>query len=459
MITASGLATGLDVDSIVSQLVQAEKAPAVQRLAAREARIGAQISALGSVRSAMATLEDSLEALKADALRAAFRAESSSPEHFSASATATAAPGSYTVEVVALASAHKLASGAFADASASVGTGTLEVLLGADSFQVQIDAGADSLTAIRDAINDAPDNVGVQATIINESGGSRLVLTAQQTGAANTITVRASGGDGGLQQLVYDPGVLENLVELQAAGDAQARIEGFLVTAPSNTIDGAIDGISLSLQQADPGVQHTLTVRRDTGAAVQGLKDFASAYNGVLDAIDRATAYNATTGSAAALLGDAGMRTLAGRLRELVYGSYPGADGVPVALTAVGLTFDGSGRLQVDEAAVAEALEADPEQFTTVLDGSSGLRAAFASLTEAWNGPGGLFESRSESLDASLERINAERERLDARMATIEARYRRQFTALEKLVSSLNQTGTFLAQQLQQLQSLNSRES
>ena len=131
--------------------------------------------------------------------------------------------GSYDIEVVALAKAHQLASTAYpAGSTTAIGTGTLTINSGFAGFSVTLDPAHNTLADIRDAINNAPGNNAVQATLVNEVNGTHLVLTARNTGEASAIRVTTTGGDGGLSQLVYDPlNAIENLDEMRrSAGRA-----------------------------------------------------------------------------------------------------------------------------------------------------------------------------------------------------------------------------------------------
>src|SRR5690606_39326982 len=104
-----------------------------------------------------------------------------------------------------LAQAHKLTSGEFANHDAVVGTGAMTVTVGASTFTVDITDENSTLAGIRDAINNAGDNPGVSATIVNAEAGSHLILTADDTGSEHTLTITQADGDGGLSVLEYDP--------------------------------------------------------------------------------------------------------------------------------------------------------------------------------------------------------------------------------------------------------------
>jgi flagellar hook-associated protein 2 len=451
-IQSLGVGSGLDVDNLVQQLVAAERQPTANRLARTEARFQSQLSALGTFKGALSALQQSADRLTdADGPLIGGRSTSSSNEDlFTASAESGAARGSFSVEVSSLATSAKLASDPFTDGNTAVGTGTLTLSLGGEAFSVDIDSAGNTLLDIRDAINAASDNPGIQATVINESGGSRLILSSSETGAANSITVTATGGDGGLASLVYDPAGTgtTNLTQITAASDAEIRVDGFDVTSATNSVSGVIQGVTLDLVAADPGNAATLTISEDRSAAIAAVKDFVAKVNSFRDVTDRLTAFNAETGRGGPLLGDATARTIESQVRSRVGGIVEGAGSSFDSLPALGITTNAAGRLEVDEAALNDALDADPNALVATLGGDNGIAASLSTYLDSALSDGGRIDAREEGLQASLDRISDDRARLDQRMERLEARYVAEFSSLDALVGQLNATSNFLTQQL-----------
>lgn len=448
MLSVPGIGSGLDVAAIVNSLVQAERSPAEARFRRTESQANAKISALGSIRSAMDQLQGALEKLKSTEVFNQRKTSSSNEDIFTASATSEAANGDYSIEVTSLAKVHKLASNTFADSATVVGTGTLTIDLGGDSFDVTIDGSNNTLGGIRDAINAASDNSGVKATIINEAGGSRLVLTGGETGAANAITVTQAGGDGGLSVFEYDPGTSTNMSELQAAADAVLKVEGFTVNSASNKVTTAIDGLTIDLEKADPGTVHTLTISDDTDALVEAVKGFVDAYNTLATEIDRNTAYSAAAETASPLTGDAMIRSIEGRLSGALFGDYSGTGSAYKFLNEIGVELEADGGLTFNESDFKDALANDSDSITSMFGSSGGIQASFDAIIEEYVGSGLQFDQRKESLDARLDDVAKQRERLDARMASYETQLRRQFGSLDVFIAQMNTTSSFLSQQL-----------
>ncbi|MCP5090817.1 MAG: flagellar filament capping protein FliD, partial [Gammaproteobacteria bacterium] len=316
-IVSTGIGSGLDIAGIVQSLVAAEGQPVELRIGRNEAKAQSKLSAFGSLKSALSDFRDKLDAMKSADTFLTRKAISANEDVFTAIAGTGALPAQYDLEVVRLAQAQKLTSGAFTDADAVIGTGTLSVALGTATADIEITAENNTLSGIRDAINGAIDNPGVSATIVNADSGSYIILTADKTGIANEIKVTQSGGDGGLSALEYDPGLgLNSLTESIAAQDALARIDGLDVASSNNTIEGAIQGVTLDLLAGTQGATEKLTIENDESAARGLVEDFVASYNALVSTLDLLTDYDAETESAAPLLGDATVRSIRDQVRR-----------------------------------------------------------------------------------------------------------------------------------------------
>lgn len=479
-LAASGVGSGLDVGSLVSQLVAAERTPVETRLARQEASVQAKLSAFGTLRSALAQFQTALTRLTTASDFLTRSATSADPGVFTVSADASAAAGTYDVEVLQVAQAHRLMSAGFTDSGAVVGTGTLTLTVGGETFDVVVDDSSKTLAGLRDAINDAADNTGVRATLVSGDDGlggtvTRLVLTASETGTSGAIQVTAADADGndtdaaGLSALVYVPGVggTTNLTELRAAQDAILRIDGnpalpdpggITVTRASNQITDAIEGVTLTLAKASPGTSVALSVAVDPSAAKGLVQGFVESYNAVLDAIGQVASYDAATGQATSLFGDSTVRGLESRLRGELTTAVASAPGGLERLLDIGITTGEDGRLAIDSADLDAALAADLEAVADLFAADDGYAKRFDALVSDYVDSDGVITARTAGLDARIKDIASERETLERRMDSLEARYLRQFTALDELVARLQSTGSFLTQQLASLQSLTTRQ-
>lgn len=451
-IISSGIGSGIDIGGIVQQLVAAEGAPAEERFARQEARVQAKLSAYGTLKSALSEFRDQLEDMKDLDSLLTRKASSGNEDLFTVVAGETAIPARYSVEVVQLAQAEKLTSGAFADSDAVVGTGILSVTVGTLTFDVDITAENNTLAGIRDAINDAPDNAGVNATIVNADSGSYLILSGAKTGASQTVSVAESGGDGGLSALTYDAASgTGSLTQATAAQDAQVRIDGFDVYSETNTVSGAIDGVSLDLFEARPGELNEAAVEYDTAAVGSTIRSFVDNYNSLIDTVDSLTSFDAETRQAGPLLGDATLRGISDQLRREF--STPIGESLSSfrTLNDIGVSLQVDGKLAVDDTKLDTALGEDFQDVGRLFAGTDGFAVRLFARTEQALADDGALESRTEGLNNTIEDIEEQREALNVRLASLETRLFRQFNALDSLISQLTSTSNFLTQQLASL--------
>ncbi len=445
----SGVGSGLDINSIVDQLVAAERAPRDAQITRRESKATLQLSALGSLKGALSAFKTSLEGLRSANGFNPLKASSSDAETVSATISGNAAAGNYEVEVVALAKAHQLASGPFpAGVNATVGTGTLEIASGDKSFDVVIGTNG-TLAGIRDAINSASGNFGVQATLINEANGSRLVITSPNSGADGALKVTASGGNGGLNQLVYNPGTLTNLTVMQAAQDSHIRIAGFDHYSDSNTVTEAVDGLTLNLLKvSEEDTSLNVSVAHDTGELTTRVKKFVTDYNALYGTMARLRSYTPATGAAGPLLGDALLRSIENEIRDQLINPVDGISGPYTTLASVGITKQPDGTLKLDETKLKNVLQTDRQSVAQIFGSEDGVAARLFERIEMRLKTDDALDTRTKSLTDNLETIARDKEALEARMTVIETRYRKQFTALDSLLASLQTTSNYLSQQL-----------
>ncbi len=444
-----GIASGIDVNTLVTKLVDAERAPAQIRLDRSDNKIKTQVSALGQLKGSWSALLASLAKLKTEAAFQIHKAESSDKDAFTATATETAAPGSYGIEILAVASAPKLTSGLIAGGSTAViGSGDLTIAVGAASFTVTIDGTNNTLTGIRDAINAAADNKGVRATIINTTGGAVLTLSGANTGAANALRVTRAGGDGGLDALVYDPGVLTNLTQSVAAADASIKVEGFSATSATNTFANIIDGVTINVAAAEPGTVKTLTISNDNSAAVDNVKKFVQDFNAAVVVMSQLRRYNPTTKDAGPLLGDAMLRGAETTLRGMVADAVAGATAPYDTLSSVGITTQQDGTLKLDETKLNNALNASFGAIGKLFGSVTGIGARMHAYLDTQLKADAPITTRTDSLNNQKRLNDRDRDTLDARMKSVEQRYRKQFSALDTVLAGLQQTSAFLSQRL-----------
>lgn len=426
-VTSSGLGSGLDVDGIVTKLIAADRSSADTRLKGVETKAKVQISALGSMKSAMGSLQTVLASLDATGLGKRTATVSNSAM-FTASTTTAARAGQTEIEVVSLAKAHKIGSGSFASSSALVGEGAFTIGVGSGSFTINVGSTM-SVAGLRDAINNATDNKGVSANLVTEDGGVRLVLTANSTGTASTLAVTSSA---------------TTFSDLQAPADAQVKIDGYTRTSSYNTLVGVVDGVTINLLQAAPGTKTTLSVAADNSAAKTGLQNFVSAYNSLLSTYKSLSAYDATTKSGGVLMGDASTRSVMQTLRSTIAAET--GSGTFKLLSQIGISAAVDGTLTIDDNKLSDALATDGSSIRKLFGASDGLTGKVNSLLQGYTSSDGQIETRLDALNDQLDRVSTDRTALDDRMSKLEERYRKQFSSLDAIVSKYNNVASYLDQ-------------
>ena len=389
-ITATGIGSGLDVESLVSQLILADVQPAENRLNTKEAAYQAQLTAYGSVKGVLAQFQAAAASAGAAGQYTGKLANTSLYDTITATATSSAAIGDYSVDVTALAKAQSLASGAFSATTDTLGTGTLTISLGTvgydagassvtgftqktdtTSVSVIIDSSNNTLTGVRDALNAA--GAGLNASVVNDGSGYRLVIQSDSTGAENAIAISvADTGDSnstdnaGLSQLAFNESAA-HLLQTGAGTDAAIKINGLDVTSTSNTVSDAVEGVSFTLKQVTASPV-TISVSKDTAKATAGINGLITAFNQFNSELNSLTAYDATASRSSVLTGDATLRNLASNVRASLNAAVANSGGLYSTLAELGITtnvIDGS--LALDSTKFAAILENDATDVAKVL--------------------------------------------------------------------------------------------
>jgi flagellar hook-associated protein 2 len=452
----------IDVQSLVSQLVAAERATVDTQIARASGKVTTQISALGSLMGSMSAFRTALSSLKTVDVFTTRTATSSNTAMFTATASTKAVPGTYAIEVTQIAKAQQISSNPFVGGStAVVGTGTLAIAVGDKQFSVDITAANSSLGGIRDAINAAAGDSGVTATLVHGTGGSRLVLSSSTTGAANKIVVSQTGGDGGLSQLAYSAAAPGNYTQLAPAQDAIIQVANAQTTSATNTIVGAIDGVTLELLKEtgpddDPA---TVSVSFDSSAVSTRIGTFVTAYNALASQIAKLRSYDATTQTAGPMLGDSMLQGIESQLRRTLVEPVAGQSAAYQTLASIGITTQLDGTLAVDEVKLQKAMTTNFEAVGKLFGSENGVGARLFSQVDERLKTGGGIDTRSKNLVEQQKALVDRKTALDARMAVVQAAYLRQFTALDTMLSKMQVTSSYLSQQIESLQNLNKQGS
>ena len=446
LITSTGIGSGLDISAIVSSLTNAFGAAQTNALTNQQNSLNAQVSAFGTFSSALSTLQSTLSTLENPGTLAGFDATVGDTSIASASTSSGAAAGQYSLEVQNLATPATLTSQPVPSSTSLVGTGTLSITVGGAATSIDITSANDTLAGIASAINAAPNNPGVTASIISTTSGARLVLAGTATGADNSITVSETDGADGLSSLVYDPAAgVTNLTQTQAAQDANYSINGFAATSSSNVVSNAISGVTLNLLQASAAdTPTTLTISPDTSAAQTSIGTFVTALNGVLSSIQSLTGYNATTQTAGPLSGNATLRAFQNQLENILDVVNSGGSGGVSSLAGLGITADADGNFDTNSTTLGNALSANLTAVGNLLGGPKGIATQINNLINSYTGTGGLLATVNQGLQSGLSNVSRQQTALTAELATYSATLTAQYNAADAAIAALKQTQTYL---------------
>jgi len=406
-LSSPGIGSNLDVNSIVSQLMALERRP-LTALDTKEARFQARLSAYGSLKGALSAFQSAAASLASPARFSAAKASIADASVLTASAVSTAVAGSHSIEVTALAQAHKLTSTPFTNTTSTVGSGTLTIQFGSYSGEtftangdspaatITINSSDNSLAAIRDAINQA--KAGVTASLVNDGSGYRLVMASDKTGLSNALRISITDDDGnhtnteGLSQLVHigTTSGTKNMTQTVAAQNAALTVDGIAVSKASNTVTDVIQGVTLTILKTNAGSATTLSVAKDTAGIKSAVDGFAKAYNDLNKLLVDVSKYDPANKQASILTGDATVRSVQSRLRNLLNTSLTTAGGGLATLSDAGIGFQADGTLKVD-ATKLNAVLADPTKdlatlFAAVGKPSDSLVSFAGSTADTKNG-------------------------------------------------------------------------
>ena len=467
-ISSPGIGSGLDVNSIITQLMAIERRP-LDMLVAKSSSIQAQISEYGKLKSAMSALRDASLKLSDASTWGASTGTSSDSASVGVIVKSGAAVGRYAVEVQALARAQSLASGVYASSAALPGAGTLRIETGTwgpgqasftpgatAAVDIAIEA-TDTLAQVRDKINAA--GAGVTATILTDASGSRLMLQSSATGAANAFRTTVTDDDGGdadaagLSAFAFDPSAGAGVMtQAAAAADAAATFNGLAITSASNTLTDLIDGVTLTLGKVTTAPVE-IGVAQDNEALKGDVQAFVDAYNALAKLIGGQVKYDATSKTSGPLQGESAAVGIQRQLRALV-GTSSGASSVFTRLSDVGLELQKDGSLAVDAGKLDAALAKLPEMkkfFANddlLVPANDGIARQFRALGDAMLSVDGVITTRSDGLAKRIEMNEDQQASLEVRLAQTEQRLRAQYTALDTKLGQLSAISAYVSQQM-----------
>jgi len=439
ILSSLGLGSGLDVSSIITALVNAQDAGPQASINEQTTEDQNQAAGLTALSTQLSGLQAALSELTSSTTYATYGATLSNTAVGTSTTLPDATPGTYALDVTSLAAAQKRTSAAYAG-STPVGGGSLTIAVGSKSMNITVGP-TDTLSSIATSINNATGNPGVSATVVTGVNGSQLVLTSTSTGVANAFSVTAgSNSSDGLNTLataLNTPGSNE-------ASDAALTIDGIAVTSASNNVSGALTGVTVNLTATGTS---QLTVAQDTTPITTAVNDFVSAYNAYASTVSTLDSYDTTTGEAGVLLGDPTLASMQSQLSSLLGTSVAGNS--IGTLAGLGITRNADGSMTLNAQTLSTALTNNPAAVQSLFTGTNGIATQINTLATNYNSSDGILQTRITSLNGDVTNLSAQTTALNARMAVYQQQLVKTYTNLDTLMSSLNNTSSYLTQSLE----------
>lgn len=479
-IRSLGAASGLDLESLVTQLVTVERNTKETRLDSTKKELDSSLSGFGKLKSALTKFKDTLTALGDDKLRArttSIKQPTDTKTYLAATSSSTAAPGNFDVKVKSLATGSRIesANNAYTSSSSIVSTTAGKLTFNADGKSFDVDVKANmTLDEFRKAVNNASGNFGVSANIINAGSGvgTKLVLTSSITGDGNELKITGDNAD--LDSLTTqafgssDPesGALNVAIK---AGDAEVEIDGISVKSKNNTFKNAIQDTELTVSAVTPdGNNATLTIATDKKAAEDKIKAFMDAYNSLLTEVNTLTK-NRTLGEdgktvlseGGALSSDPMVRSIMSQVTKTLGSAFSSGGAELNNLYALGITFNDQGKMEISSTSLYgadsgrerfdNALENNYDKIADLFGADGGITKEMDKIISQFTDRDGLLVNKETSLKDQLKKNTKDREAFERYIVSYEDTLRQRYGALDSTLGQLQSTSSYLVQQLANL--------
>lgn len=456
LITSAGVGSGLDLEAIIKASVDAEDLPKLQKFNKKADQLSIELSSIGAIKSSLSGLDDVIKKL-ADIdnfnKRTATVTQPSSGDIISVTTTANSTSADFDVEVMQLAQGSRavMADGIYTDPSdvVTASGGNLTFAAGGKSFVLNLSAGA-TLEELRTAINDADDNFGVTANIINDGTSSKLVLTSDETGTGNDLVITSDTAELDNVSTLANDGITPGGLVIAAADQAKnaiIEVDGISITSATNKFTDAIQDITINvLKVSENNETASLVVDVDKKSVTDNINEFIEKFNNAIDTIE----YHTKIGSA--LHGDSSMRSLKSQLINTLSSMVSGA-GSFETLYDIGLGLSKDGDLEKDSLvrSLDDALSDSYDDVGTIFTGTDGIATVFAGLLDNYLESDGAMKFREDSINSQLTQLEDDKLNHDYRMEQLEIRLRKKYSSLDVLLARMKSTGGFLAAALSNL--------
>ncbi|MBI6550512.1 flagellar filament capping protein FliD [Xenorhabdus lircayensis] len=478
-ISSLGAGSGMDMGSILDKL-QAVERKRLEPLTQQQTGYKAKLTGFGSLKGSLEKLKSASEELKKfDKLNTTKTSEDH--KTFTPSTDSKASPGNYVIEVQQLARSQSLQSKEVSDVKTQLGEpgkGTRTIIIKQpgekEPMRISLKDDETSLVEIRDAINKKEGNVN--ASIIKATDDKNyLILTSKKAGTKSVMTIEVQGDNelGNLLNYTSDDkgGGSGAMTQTVGATNAKLTVNGIPIERQANEIKDAPEGVTLNLKKVSEKEEvegedknkvekkikpETLVVSRDIEPMKEAIKKWVDAYNELQTTFGSLTKFKPVgKGEAAskdngALLGDSTLKSIQNQLRHQIFAAQDVAD--IVTLNKLGIKQKLDGTLEISNEKLEKNLKEKPANVKAFFMGD-GEKTGFATQTfnilkKTLDSHEGTIATATEGINKRLKTIEKQVEQTNKNIDATMERYKRQFTQLDKLVNSLNNTGSSLFQLL-----------
>ncbi len=435
VLSALGGSSGIDVTQAVNAIITADRAPETQ-WQAQQATLATQTSALNQLDTDSSSLSDVLSSLQsASSGLSSVSATSSNSSVVTASVADGTSISNHTVVVNSLATTGSWYSDEEPSASSTI-SGSFNITSGGSTTTINIGSNNNTLSSLASSINSQ--SLGVTASVVTDSNGARLSLVANASGSAADFSVSQASGLG--------------FTQAQAGANASLTVDGVPISSASNTVSGAVSGVTLNLQSASPGTTVNLSLAPDTSDITSTVQSFISAYNTLIGNLNTDVAYNQSTSAAGPLQSDSAAQSFYSDLLSAV--NFSGGSGSVTSLNDLGITANNDGTLSLNTTTLQNAIQTNPTGVATFFQGATGS-----------GGTGGFASSLTSTLSTytdpsvgafsvDLQSIAAENQDLTDQTNTLELYISSQQTILTQEYNNADIAIQQLPQQIQNTDAL-----
>jgi flagellar hook-associated protein 2 len=445
VLSALGGATGIDVTAEVNSILYADRAPE-RGWQAQQSTLANQTAAINQLESEASTLSNALSDLQSvNGPLSAVTATSSNSNLVTATAADGTPASNYSITVNNVATSGSWYSDpAETTSSTALPAGSFDITAGSTTTPITVGSGVNTLSDLATYINGA--SLGVTANVITDSSGARLALTSSVSGTAGDFSIS------------NDSSVA--FKRSSTGADASLTVDNVPITSASNTVTGAIPGVTLNLLGAAPATKDSngnvitpatsvnLSLAPDSSAITNAVNSFVSAYNSLITDVNTAVGYNESTNTPGVLLSDSSAQGLQSAL--LAATNYSGGGTFP-SLSSLGINTNSDGTLSVDTTTLTSAITTNSTAVASFFQGSAfnGFANSLTSSLNTYTDPSeGAFTVDLQSISNENSELTAETNQLEvylsAQQVTLTAQYNAADIAIQQLPEQIKQIQALL---------------